>query len=138
MNLVNFISWKNFLYYSIKSITVLVINIFKQFLNLLIEIGLFLSPVVNSVYGKINEEELYRVITLSVSVGGGLFGALTYIANHASEYISDKSTLVFVQTLAITLEKHSSLAIIVIGIFILDFYRRKFHGVPVKPSDKFK
>jgi hypothetical protein len=127
------ITWKNFLYNFFKSLLVLTYRTIYSILHIVVDLSInlitFLGPVLNSVYGKINEQELYRIIALSASVGGGLAGSLKYIADNAKNYISDPTILLFVQTLVTTVSNNLVLTGIVLAVFLIDFYRRKYqHG----------
>lgn len=143
----NYISLWNFPFYLIKSIFVLtwntICNFIRFVLNTLIYFLDFISPVIGSVYGKVNEKEFYRIISLAASAGGTLWGSIVYISDHAAEYITDATTLAFIQSLTTTLVKNKVLAIVVLIIFFTDFYRRKYQGLkhednvvvdPVRPQ----
>lgn len=124
-----FINLVNFPFYLVKSIFTLIKNTIYHFIKFIIHNLLyfveFIGPVFGSIYGRVNEKEFYRVVSLAISTGGTLWGSAQYIINHATEYITDPATLIFIQSIT----NNKSIALIITIIFIADFYRRKYQGV---------
>ncbi len=81
---------------------------------------LFFGPVWNSVKGKINLEELIRILILSITTSTSALGAMSFIYTHISEFVTDPMLITLISS------------IVGIVTFGVDYFRRKNQNVPVK------
>jgi len=101
----------------------------QKIIWLIQELIIFLGPVYNSIRGKINEKELYRVITLAASVGTTFWGAVEYVYNHVHEFVNDPITVAQINTFVAVAQKNWLFVTVPLVVFIGDLLRRKFlHG----------
>ncbi len=89
----------------------------------------FIGPVYNSVRGSVNKAELYRVVTLAMSVGGGFWAAVEYVYTHLGEFVTDPTLVLGFNTFVSVVKTNWLFVVIPVVIFFGDFLRRKFtHG----------
>lgn len=112
-----------------KAFLIVVQRLFELLGDFLVKIIIFLGPVANSVKGVINPEEFYRVITLALSVGGSFYGFITYISNHANDFVTDPNVVISINTFAQHCKDKQIPLAIFTAIFLGDYIRRKYiHG----------
>ncbi len=107
----------------------LLVWLFETTVWLVEEFIKFLGPVYNSVRGSINEKELYRVITLAMSVGTTFWGGVEYVYTHMHEFVTNPVTIVQVNAFVAVVQKNWLFAVVPLVVFVGDLVRRKyFHG----------
>ena len=80
----------------------------------------FLSPVATSIRGKINIDEFLRILTLALTTGGSVYGALAIIFQDLTLFVTDAA-----------LAREVSLAVGILT-FLFDYLRRRNHGPNTK------
>lgn len=89
----------------------------------------FIGPAANSVKGKLNEQELYRVIASAASVGGGFAGFVKYILTNVDKFVNDPVTASAIQAFITLVQNNWLLLTVPLVIFVGDALRRKYlHG----------
>ena len=88
----------------------------------------FLGPVSNSVVGKINQKELYRILALASSSGITMETLIKTLEDNSDKWISDEAYASFVRAMLNGLEHNYFALTTAVVIFIGDFIRRMYHG----------
>jgi len=122
---------KNFFWQLIKAeiklIKNLCYNTYQIIKYIVVSAYRFLGPVTGSVYNHINPEELYRVLTLAVSAGGGTWGTLQFLLDNVDQTL-DKVWAPPVKVFLLSLRNNYAVLGVIIMVFILDLMRRKYQS----------
>jgi hypothetical protein len=115
-----------------KAFYVLFKHLFESLGNLLVWAIRFFGPVADSAKGVINAEEFYRVLVVSMSASGGLYGSVDYMSHHVNEYVSDPVVVTGLLTFIEHVHNKKITMAVFTLVFILEYTRRKYsHGVKV-------
>lgn len=89
----------------------------------------FLSPCVDSIKGELNEQEIYRIVSLTLSSGGGLYAVTKTLYINIDILVTNPVLAYQIKTFVEMLQHNNILIAILFVIFIGESIRRKYlHG----------
>lgn len=105
------------------------LTIFHAINKLVIFLINYLSPCAESIRGELNEQEVYRVVSVTLSSGGSIYAILKGLYGNVDTLVTNPVLANQIKIVVESLKNENFPLVIMIVIFILDSLRRKYaHG----------